>query len=794
MLMLVNTRLRRMTLALTIALAVLATAVPMLAASDEEKMPSSAATELWRKGSDQILSGDLGSAEATLGQAHELMPANSSISQVISWVNDAQTLAASRERLRLRNYDHYVEEALKAAKEAREGVSADDSGEGAKKEGDKKEGDKEEGDKKVIKDGPDSDGDEEDDEGYKWSKALLYTQNAFVNCIDEDAFRNEPWLNEVIENVLIEIEGHKDLNEWRDALFLYDILKHLFPSEKSYKEGYEFCRKRAHLDFVYGEKTDWRANLRDVSPEAIREVLLRIDDDYVEDVDFKEMCISGMEHLLLLAKAESLTKTFPTLGDDDLVSHFVARLESLIDKRVKGKSRFRARHVRSVFDTVLEVNKDSLRLPREVIVDEFAAGMLEPLDDFTSIIWPAEVEEFNKHTRGEFPGVGIQITQEEGKAIRVESPLEDSPAYYAGIKPGDMITEIDGKSTLDLTLIQAVRIITGEPGTKVTLTIMDPETQKSRPITLKRQKIKIRTVRGHTRDETKATGWDYFVDPEDRIAYVRVSGFMDKTVRDLEAALGQVKQEGCNGLILDLRFNPGGLLTSAVNMCELFLGDGAPIVMTKGRSRRQHAELRSRSNGVYGDWPIIVLVNEYSASASEIVAGALAGMKEACVVGDRSFGKGSVQNLIPILGNQAYLKLTTAHYYVYDSDRDDPWYCLHKKDEAKEWGVEPHIAVNVIPQEVRKILRLRRGRDVLKGLDQSEVPAEVLDRRTTTQPSPHLQEDEDPDTDPQITVALNLMRVKLLSHQPWVLTPRHHQPTLTRADVQPPKPEPAGQP
>jgi carboxyl-terminal processing protease len=171
---------------------------------------------------------------------------------------------------------------------------------------------------------------------------------------------------------------------------------------------------------------------------------------------------------------------------------------------------------------------------------------------------------------------------------------------------------------------------------------------------------------------------------------------------------------------------------------------------------------------------MIVLVNEYSASASEIVAGALSGLKEACVIGSRSFGKGSVQNLIPIMGGRAYLKLTTAHYYVPDADMPagDQWYLLHRKEGADTWGVEPHIKVDLIPQEIAKLLRLRRERDVLKGKNQQEIPEDVLTRRAASEPPENFPEDDIPDVDPQMAAAMNVMRMKLTSRQPWALAPR----------------------
>jgi carboxyl-terminal processing protease len=729
----------------------------------DAKSPSTATRELWVKGAEQVLAGNFSAAATTLEKFRQLEPDDSNAAMAAGWMKEAQALARNREQLRQRCYDHYVAEAQKAAREAKEGkiLTTAKSDDHELPPASEEEADVQDA-TKLTK------------EVYKWGRALDFAQRAMSNAADEDVFRAEPWLKEIVENTLVEIAGFRAEDKWRDALALYDILLAVYPKNQEYKDGFDFCRKRAHLDFVYGAKNDWRADLRGVAPDAITEILSKLEDDYVEQVDFKKACTAGLEDLVLLAEAKSLTKTFPTLGDGDLTDSFANRVKALISRKVEPAARFGPKDVSGIVRSVLEANKDSIALPENVLVDTFVNGLLEPLDEFTNVVWPAEMEEFNKHTRGEFVGVGIQITQPEGSHVRVESPLEDSPAYYAGIKPGDLITEIDGKNTLDMTITQAVREITGEQqGSQVTLTIRDPLSGETRKVTLTRTKIKIRTVSGYHRDDAKPTGWDYFIDSESKIAYVSVSGFMDKTVDDLEQALKQLHREGCNGLILDLRFNPGGLLTSAVRMCELFMRENDPIVQTKGRDRSQNAEIRSRFGGEVNSVPIIVLVNEYSASASEIVAGALAGMKEACVVGARTYGKGSVQVLMPIEDNQAYLKLTTAHYYIADEDAADKWYLLHKKPDSKSWGVEPHVVVKVIPQETSKILRLRRERDLLKGKDQAEIPKEILERQpATTQPNPHLQEDDDPDTDPQLVAAVNIMRVKLLSKQPWAFAPR----------------------
>lgn len=766
-----------------LVMAGLFTALPLKAAPLEPQLASANARELWRKGSDQVLAGDFANAITTLEKVQSIEPGHTEVSSALSWMREARILAENRERLQASTYEYYVSKALKAVEEAKKAEAAPPP----KKNKTEPKKAKETDQPKVHRESDDEGGIEggivvepgetdEDDEGFKWSKALGYSLSAMGNAKDEKAFQQEPWLVEIVAHTVQEIERHKAKNEWPDAAALYSYLRQLHPKDKDFEKGFDFCAKRAHLDYVYGPKSNWRSDLRDVSAGVIPQILERMEDDYVKEVDLKKACADGLEHLLILAQAQSIAKSFPTLGDKDLVAHFVARVNGLMKSRVQSKTTLAPRNVMEVFRRVVEANNESLRLPESVLVDEFVSGMLEPLDEFTSVIWPAEVEEFNKHTRGEFVGVGIQITQDVGKHIRVESPLEDSPAYKAGIKPGDMITAVDGKNTLEMTINQAVSEITGEPGTKVTLTMKDSVSNEVRDVVLVRQQIKLRTVRGHQRDDSKATGWDYIIDPSTKIGYVRVSGFMDKTVDDLEAALKQMRSDGARGLILDLRFNPGGLLTSAVKMCELFVGEDEPIVKTMGRNRQQNMEINSKGRRKFGDLPLIVLVNEYSASASEIVAGAVSGLKEACIVGTRSFGKGSVQNLIPIADNRAYLKLTTAHYYLCDRDRPgECWYLLHKEPDAETWGVEPDVAVKVIPQENLKIMRLRRERDLLKGRDQASIPKEVLERRPTSEPAEDLPKDEDPDVDPQITTAVNMMRIKLMSNQPWALTPRQYR-------------------
>lgn len=718
---------RRLGLIVFVALAaILALPAAGVRADDPpEQLTSNMARDFWLKGSDQALAGDFRGAYTTLERVRNIEPGDKRVATAIGWMREARDVSESRSRLRERSIEYYVGEANK--------LSAEE----------------------------------------KWAKALDQAVLAQQNAVDKDEFAAQAWVKELAAKSLAEIAEYEKKGEWKDALVLYDDLRTLYPKDKEYQRRFDHCRRRVHFELVYGPKGTWKNDLRDIEPDVVREITDRVAKDYVKEVPFQEMATSALENLIVLAETPSLREVFTGLTDDEKRDHFVTRLKNLLDRRVRGQDSFGRRDLIRLFGSVEDVNEQSLRLPEAVLVDEFVSGMLEPLDEFTSVIWPAEVEEFNKHTRGEFVGVGIQITKEDAGFIRVESPLEDSPAYRAGVQPGDLITAVDGTSTMDMTITQAVNTITGEPGKKVVLTIKQPGSDATQDITLVREQIKIATVRGDHRDDSKPTKWEFMIDPDNKIGYVRVSGFVEQTVPDLAKALEQLKAEGCRGLVLDLRFNPGGLLTSAVAMCNLFLAEDDPMVKTVTRGRRQDMHVRAKGHNLFPPgFPMIVMVNEFSASASEIVAGALSGLNEACIIGSRTFGKGSVQNLIPIADNDAYLKLTTAHYYVPDSKSKDGWYCLNREKEAETWGVDPHIKVDLIPQELRKVLRLRRERDLLKGKNQKALPADVLDRRPTSQPAPTEQFDENPDVDPQLVVALNVMRVKLVSRQPWALAPR----------------------
>lgn len=276
-------------------------------------------------------------------------------------------------------------------------------------------------------------------------------------------------------------------------------------------------------------------------------------------------------------------------------------------------------------------------------------GMLKELDPHTSYMTADVFKEFENETSGEFAGLGIEMSIQNG-ILTIISPIEDTPAWIAGVKAGDKVIAIDGKSTRGLSLMDASQLIRGKNGTKVVLKIVREKNNDPIDISIIRGQVKIKSVK--------------YTDLEDGFGYVRITSFIENTAKDLEKALEKhtEKNKKIEGLIIDLRKNPGGLLDQAIKISDMFLNEGI-IVSTIGRNKAEKEISYASKKGKYKDFPLIILVNEYSASASEIVSGALQDNKRALIVGERTFGKGSVQSIVK-LPDGSGLKLTVARYYT----------------------------------------------------------------------------------------------------------------------------------
>jgi len=334
--------------------------------------------------------------------------------------------------------------------------------------------------------------------------------------------------------------------------------------------------------------------------------------------------------------ALSLVFLFFVFGDSE---HKVSALD---------KSAYKALRT---FNEVLDIIEKNYVEPVDTndLIKGAINGMVKTLDPHSSYMTAEMYKELEVDTKGSFGGIGIEIAI-QNNILTVVSPIEDTPAFKAGIKAGDQIIMIDGQTTKDITITEAVKKLRGEPGTTVRLTIMREQIPKPQEFTLTRDIIKIKSVK------TKVFDQD--------IAYVRLTAFQERTTEDLKKAVIDLnnRKPPLKGLILDLRNNPGGLLNQAVEVSDVFLKEGT-IVSTRGRTKNMESKAQAKDDGLEPTCPIVVLVNEGTASAAEIVAGALQDTGKALVLGTTTFGKGSVQTIIPLEDGSA-LKLTTAKYYT----------------------------------------------------------------------------------------------------------------------------------
>ncbi|MDZ4818736.1 MAG: S41 family peptidase [Planctomycetota bacterium] len=363
---------------------------------------------------------------------------------------------------------------------------------------------------------------------------------------------------------------------------------------------------------------------------------------------------------------------------------------------------------RSFADTLDQVERNYVKeVDRRELMEAAIKGALSKLDPYSSYIGPDEISGFKSSVESQFGGIGIQITIDDG-LLKILSPLVGTPAYRAGIQAGDRVLEIEGKSTKGIDLAEAVRQLKGEAGTSVTITVQSALTGKQKTVSLKREIIRVSTVLGDTHKPND--DWEFMLDPEQKIGYIRLTSFSRETAGELKKALKELSEQNMRGLILDLRFNPGGLLTSAIEVCDLFINDGK-IVSTKGRNTPERT-WEAKKNGTFDDFPMVILVNRYSASASEIVSACLQDHKRAVVIGERTWGKGSVQNVIELEDGKSALKLTTASYQRPNGHN------IHRFPDAKEtdeWGVKPNdgYELKLVPAELEQLVEYRRKRDIL---------------------------------------------------------------------------------
>jgi carboxyl-terminal processing protease len=621
-----------------------------------------------------------------------------------------------------------------------------------------------------------------------YDKAIARTVLAFRIAKDPEAFLKLDWVKDITAKFAARAAELEKQGKWLESLTLYSDLNTLYETDTRYKTDMQRLTRRTRLLAVYCPKalldmrkalaeqeaepgatkpatqpdeaaelasfTRWQDYSDGVTLEMMQKAIRSAQQDWVEGASYQQLVNGGVNSLRLFLTTPELAQVFPALADKNANAAFDKALDDA-SAAVAGKANVTITTVTGIVTDLIDASAGSVKLPKNVLIMEFTDGAMDKLDPFSSVIWPHEVAEFAKNMNGKFGGVGIQISIDNGQ-LKVVSPLEDTPAYKAGIQAGDLITAIDGKSTVGITSDQAVSSISGKPDTNVTLRIRrgaDPE----KDVALRRAIISVTSVKGFQRDSKDHTQWDFMLDRDSKIGYVRVTGFQDNTPVELKRALNALTTQGMRGLVLDLRFNPGGLLDKAVSLCDMFLQEGL-IVSTDGRNPAEHQEWKAEiPTDISPNMPMIVLVNEYSASASEIFAGAMKDHHRATIIGHRTFGKGSVQKVrdighihLPDEAPEAMMKLTMAYYYL--PNKETP----HRRDGEKTWGVEPNIIVDFTPDQLNDLLRQRRDLDIIRP---ANAPASATAPATGTGPATTA---EAPAPDTQLETAMLMMRLHLV--------------------------------
>lgn len=354
---------------------------------------------------------------------------------------------------------------------------------------------------------------------------------------------------------------------------------------------------------------------------------------------------------------------------------------------------------------------DAAKIDDQAMRQGMIEGMIETLGDpYTVYVPPADRTDFDKELRGTYVGIGCEVNMVEDQ-LTIISPMDGSPALEVGVMAGDVVLEIEGQSITGLPIDECINRLMGEPGTNVRIKVRHLDGAKQE-YTITRRRINTRTVRGIRRD---GENWNYCVDEKLGLSYVRVTQFNDSTSSELLEALDSLQKRGLNGLILDLRDNPGGGLTVATQMADLFLNAGNIVSIQPRPGRGEAAQFSAKAPGTLPDFPLLVMINGQSASASEIVSGALQDNGRAKVLGTRSYGKGSVQDVRELDFNRGTLKFTTAHYHL-PSGRN-----INRDDDSEIWGVDPDpgMVVAMSDKELLEMFRARREFEIIRAADPS---------------------------------------------------------------------------
>jgi carboxyl-terminal processing protease len=594
------------------------------------------------------------------------------------------------------------------------------------------------------------------------SKALsvIAKVNEFANKAQKEELLYEPFTRQTFQKAKDKASEFESKGEWLDAYAIcYSWLQVIDETNEAYSDHAEQLIEKAEIAASFQDSPceSRQERYEGVKKEIFERAIDALRFNYVSSIiDYRQMAIEAIKRCKLLAdvvnSSPDARRSLAESGfsiDERRFSAWSSGLTAILDEAEKSPMEVSRDKFIDIFEKALVLNTTTLELPPQILIAQFAQASLSSLDPYTVIVWPKQVEDFEKIMTNEFTGIGIEISKEKG-LLTVVSLLPDTPAYNSGLDAEDVIEKVDGVETKDMSLSCAVKNITGPAGTEVRLTIRRRGENDTRDINITRAKITVPTVRGWQRTETGK--WLYMIDGSKKIGYVRITSFSDKTASELENVLNGLEAEGLKGLILDLRFNSGGLLSAAIEVADAFLEEG-PIVITRPRSWVSSTYAWAHKRGTHPNYPLVILINSYSASASEIVAGALEDPlhNRAVLVGERTHGKGSVQGIISYPKGGAQLKYTMAYYYLPSGQRVKSRETA-KKEGNEDWGIRPNIEVKLRSDEMKKMFDIQRDNDVLvrAGHDREAVP---LKKHTVK---------ESLSADPQLAIGVLVLKSELI--------------------------------
>ncbi len=580
-------------------------------------------------------------------------------------------------------------------------------------------------------------------------KAMEYTDDS-----RKQQLREHPFLKQSIERALELAAELETDGEWVDAYaYCYYWLRILFEDNKEYKDHADELTELAVIEMSLMDNTCETSIERyeGINENMVIKAVKALDFNYVSVIDYSEMAMDGLKRCQLLGRVlEKSKKEMAFKAETEKTRNWQIGLDIIHDELRSPSALITMRKFFWVFENILDLNDKTIELPREIVIAQFARASFESLDPYTSLVWPWEVKDFQKNMTNQFTGIGIRISKVRGVLTAV-SLIPNTPAYSSGLDAHDSILAVNGEPTKDMTMNCAVSKITGPEGTDVTLTIKHTGSEETEDIVITRAVVIVPTIQGWQRAD--AGQWRHMLDSLNKIGYIRLTGFSETTAPDMERVLDNLESRGLKGLIIDLRFNTGGYLSTAAKIVDMFVEEGL-IVRSQPRWGVSTYEQAHRKQ-TRPDFPIVVLINGDSASASEIVAGALqdARYKRATIVGERSYGKGTVQTITSFSGDGSQLKYTMAYYHLPSDQRVKNRYIMEKLNR-KDWGITPDVEVSVK-------LRTKEGQKMLKIQGANEVLAKA-DHDDSSNPIKRYSARETIESDPQIAIGLLVLKSKII--------------------------------